>query len=274
MPFRGKMDSEMLGRNSKALIHVAWVEKLNPLCLFAPPCQKTKVLVRWSQVQMKQTNTDFRGLITNRGVRTLLPILHDWLLSPGRQACPIEINRIFAVGFPGTKISFPIIHHLIWGMSFSNWFTANLQEKLPLLKNMLSFFSFLSHPPFFFSTFFTFSSSPFTKGINFPLVILSCFVLSGWDFFWFCFYILLHAITWEVVPPGMTVSDEDVVSWGSMLLCWISSRLRTSLKHCDMHWLGTANPHLVTGYITVAQHFSLFPRVWEGVMFPLPATGC
>lgn len=40
MPFRGKMDSEMLGRNSKALIHVSWVEKLNPLCLFAPPCQK------------------------------------------------------------------------------------------------------------------------------------------------------------------------------------------------------------------------------------------
>lgn len=79
MPFRGKMDSEMLGRNSGALIHVAWVEKLNPLCLFAPPCQKKKkkVLVRWSQVQMKQTNTDFRGLITNRDVRTPLPILRD-----------------------------------------------------------------------------------------------------------------------------------------------------------------------------------------------------
>lgn len=76
MPFRGKMDSEMLGRKSKALIHVSWVEKLNPLCLFAPPCQK-KVLVHWSQVQMKQTNTDFRGLITNRDVQTLLPILHD-----------------------------------------------------------------------------------------------------------------------------------------------------------------------------------------------------
>lgn len=78
MPFRGKMDSEMLGRNSKALIHVSWVEKLNPLCLFAPPCQKKKiVLVRWSQVQMKQTNTDFRGLITNRDVQTPLPVLHD-----------------------------------------------------------------------------------------------------------------------------------------------------------------------------------------------------
>lgn len=112
---------------------------------------KKKVLVHWSQVQMKQTNTDFRGLITNRDVQTLLPILHDWLLSPERQPCPIEINRIFAVGFPGTKISFPIIHHLILGMSFSNWFTANLEEKLPLLKNVLSFFSFLSSPaPLFF----------------------------------------------------------------------------------------------------------------------------
>jgi len=42
MPFRGKMDSQMLGRNSKALIYVAWVEKLNPLFLFARPCQKKK----------------------------------------------------------------------------------------------------------------------------------------------------------------------------------------------------------------------------------------
>lgn len=150
MPLGEKMDSEMLGRNSRALIHVAWVEKLNPLCLFAPLCQKKKtykeVPVCCSQVQMKQTNTDFRGLITNRDVRTLLPILHDWLLSPERQPRPVEINRIFAVGFPGTKISFPIIHHLILGMSFSNWFAANLQEKLPLPKNMLSFFSFLFFP--------------------------------------------------------------------------------------------------------------------------------
>lgn len=49
----------------------------------------------WPQVQMKQTNMDFRGLITNRDIWTLLPILHDWLLSPERQPCPIEINRIF-----------------------------------------------------------------------------------------------------------------------------------------------------------------------------------
>lgn len=79
MPFRKKMDSEMVGRNSRALIYVAWVEKLNTHCLFAPLCQKIKIkmLVCWSQVQMKQTNLDFHGLITNRDVWTLLPILHD-----------------------------------------------------------------------------------------------------------------------------------------------------------------------------------------------------
>lgn len=156
MPFRGKMDSEMLGRNSKALIHVAGVEELNPLCLFAPPRQnnkkkkKKKVLVRWSQVQMKQTNKDFCCLITTRDVQMPLPVLRDWLLSPERQPCPIEIHSVFAVGFPGTKTSFPIIRHLILSMSFSNWFAAHLQEKLPLLKNMLAFFSFLFYAPFIF----------------------------------------------------------------------------------------------------------------------------
>lgn len=142
---------------------------------------KKKVLVHWSQVQMKQTNTDFRGLITNRDVQTLLPILHDWLLSPERQPCPIEINRIFAVGFPGTKISFPIIRHLILGMSFSNWFTANLQERLPLLKNVLFFFSSLfSHLPCFFTpTDFPFSNSSFTKGVPFSFRF---FVLFCWGF--------------------------------------------------------------------------------------------
>lgn len=153
---------------------------------------KKKVLVCWSQVQMKQTNTDFRGLITNRDVQMPLPILHDWLLSPERQPCPIEINRIFAVGFPGTKISFPIIHHLILGMSFTNWFTANLQEKLPLLKNVLSFFYFLFSPPFF-STGFTFSNSSFTKGIHFPLGFLSCFVLLG-GFLLFLYFTTYHNV--------------------------------------------------------------------------------
>lgn len=69
------MDSEMLGRNSRALIRVAWVEKLNPLSLFTPPCQKKKykkALMCWPRVQMKQTNTDFRGLITNRDIWTLV----------------------------------------------------------------------------------------------------------------------------------------------------------------------------------------------------------
>lgn len=152
-----------------------------------------EVPVRCSQVQMKQTNTDFRGLITNRDVWTLLPILHDWLLSPESQPRPVEINRIFAVGFPGTKISFPIIHHLILGMSFSNWFAANLQEKLPLPKNVLSFFLFffsplsLCFPP----TGFTVSNSSFTKGIHFPLgFFLSCFAPLA--FFCCCFFVFYY----------------------------------------------------------------------------------
>lgn len=144
---------------------------------------KKKVLVHWSQVQMKQTNMDFRGLITNRDVQTLLPILHDWLLSPERQPCPIEINSIFAVGFPGTKISFPIIHHLILGMSFSNWFTANLQEKLPLLNNVLSFFSFLSsHPPCFFPPLTFHLVIVLSQKVSIFLQVF-CLVWFRWGFF-------------------------------------------------------------------------------------------
>lgn len=173
----------MVGRNSRALIYVAWVEKLNTHCLFAPLCQKIKIkmLVCWSQVQMKQTNLDFHGLITNRDVWTLLPILHDWLLSPERQPCPIEINRIFAVGFPGTKISFPIIHHLILGMSFSNWFTANLQKNFPYWRKSFFFF-FL-----FFSLFITRAvhlAVLFLQKVWSPVlvVLLLLLLLVGWIF--------------------------------------------------------------------------------------------
>lgn len=203
----------MVGRNSRALIYVAWVEKLNTHCLFAPLCQKIKIkmLVCWSQVQMKQTNLDFRGLITNRDVWTLLPILHDWLLSPERQPCPIEINRIFAVGFPGTKISFPIIHHLILGMSFSNWFTANLQKNFPYWRK--SFFFFSSFFPIY-NKVCTSSSTFLAKGMKsrfscFVVVVvigwldfLVCFVLFCWFSVVFCFCILLHTIISEMVPPG------------------------------------------------------------------------
>lgn len=201
----------MVGRNSRALIYVAWVEKLNTLiiCTSMPK----KMLVCWSQVQMKQTNLDFRGLITNRDVWTLLPILHDWLLSPERQPCPIEINRIFAVGFPGTKISFPIIHHLILGMSFSNWFTANLQKNFPYWRKSSRFYFFSP----LFSIFISLGlhlAVLFLQKESSPLLVVFFFVVVGWLdfsvclvlFCWFsvvfCFCILLHTIIWEMVPPG------------------------------------------------------------------------
>lgn len=139
------------------------------------------MLVCWSQVQMKQTNLDFRGLITNRDVWTLLPILHDWLLSPERQPCPIEINRIFAVGFPGTKISFPIIHHLILGMSFSNWFTANLQKNFPDWRKSSHFYFFSPSFFHFYITGFTSSSTFLAKGIKsaFSCFLFCCCWLVG-----------------------------------------------------------------------------------------------
>lgn len=163
------------------------------LHLCAKKINNEEVPVRRSQVQMKRTNTDFRGLITNRDVRTLLPILRDWLFSPERQPRPIEINRIFAVGFPGTKIAFPIIHHLILGMSFGNWFAANLQEKLALLKNMFYFFLFFFSPsPFVFSpTAFTVSNSPFTNGIHFPWGFFGP-VLLRWRFFLLLFFVFYY----------------------------------------------------------------------------------